>query len=184
MLGKLLKPIFEHFGRRYDYNVDYMMDMDKASPGTLSKIALLNPLSHHRKKAPLVAYHIAKVVSTRHHDCGPCLRLVCNMAQEEGVDRATLVAALQNPAQLQDDLALVAAYAEAVATQDQQKLGELRASMENSYSPGAITEISLAIAFGGFYPTMKRALGAATSCEPVLAELQADLVDAASAVTG
>jgi len=37
----------------------------------------------------------------------------------------------------------------------------------------AMAELSLAIAFGSFYPTMKRALGAATACEPVVAELAA-----------
>jgi len=174
MLRALLKPMFEKFGRRYDYSVDYMMTMDEGSPGILTKMALMNPLSNHQKVAPASAYHLAKVVAMQYFDCGPCLRLSCNMAKEAGVENSLLVAALTSPADLPKDLAQLVAYTKAVVSQDHEQLGALQEVMQQRYSPGAMAEISLAIAFGGFYPTMKRALGAATACEPVVAELRAD----------
>ncbi len=175
MLRAVLKPFYEKFGRRYDYNVDYMVAMDEASPGILSKMALMNALSNHQKVAPVPAYYLAKLAATQHYDCGPCLRLVCNMAIEAGVSNKHIVSALGSSTDLPDDLALVVAYTKAVVTQDHEQLATLHEAMQQHYSPGAMAEISLAIAFGGFYPTMKRALGAATACEPVVAELQSEL---------
>lgn len=172
MLRALLKPLYERFGRRYDYNFDYMINMDEASPGILAKMALMNALSNHQKVAPVPAYFIAKLAATQHYDCGPCLRLVCNMALEAGVSKTHIASALGSAADLPEDLAQVVAYTQAVVTQDHDQLGTLQEAMQRRYSPGAMAEISLAIAFGGFYPTMKRALGAATACEPVVAELQ------------
>lgn len=175
MLRALLKPVFEKFGNRYDYNVDYMSEMDEGSPGVLAKMALMNPLSSHNKVAPKEAYYIAKLVSTHYHDCGPCLRLVCNMAAEAGVGRSLILQTLQAPQELPDNLAEVAAYAQAVVAQDHAQLAELQPRMKSNWSQGAIAEISLAIAFGGFYPMMKRGLGSATACEPVVNELRQQL---------
>jgi len=175
MLRAVLKPLYEKFGRRYDYNVDYMVAMDEGSPGILTKMALMNGLSNHRKVAPVPAYFIAKLAATQHYDCGPCLRLVCNMAIEAGVPKKHIGSALGSQADLPEDLKQVVAYTRAVVTQDHDQIGPLQDAMQQRYSPGAMAEISLAIAFGGFYPTMKRALGAATACEPVVAELQMEL---------
>lgn len=178
MLRALLKPAFERFANRYDYNVDYMSQMDAGSPGILAKMALLVPLSNHNKVAPKNAYFTAKLVGTKHADCGPCLRLVCNMAIEAGVPNAILLKVLQAPQELPEELAQVAAYALAVVTQDHEQLAELQPKMQQDWSDGALAEISLAIAFGSFYPTIKRGLGSATACEPVVAQLSERLAAA------
>ncbi len=53
---------------------------------------------------------------------------------------------------------------------------QARRSWRNSVkqSPAAVTDLALAVAFGAFFPTMKRGLGYAQSCEPVLQELVAN----------
>ncbi len=89
--------------------------------------------------------------------------------------KPVILQALQAPQELPEELAEVAAYAQAVVEQDNAQLAEPQPLMKTNWSQGAMAEISLAIAFGGFYPMMKRGLGSATACEPVVNELRQQL---------
>ena len=172
MFRTLLKPFYKKMGERYDYNVDYMLDMDQASPGILAKLALISPLGSHNKIAGTDAYYLAKLAAISHLDCGPCLRLVSNMAKEAGVANETIVLALTDPEKLPDELTRVVHYATAVVSKDDATVLELAPLVLADWGEGGVAELSLAIAFGGFYPTLKRGLGKASACEPVIQELQ------------
>jgi hypothetical protein len=124
-------------------------------------------------------YFVAKVVATRRSDCGPCLRLVYNMAKEAGIDEAVLRAALQddvtglNNRDQAEEVNLAIRYANAVLDHDLPTVGELGEAILARWGRPTLNEIAGAIAFGQFFPTFKRGLLHAQACEPVLAELVA-----------
>ena len=167
------------FARRYDYDASYMGEYAEASPGGFLRYLMAAPFSQYRKRAPKHVYFAAKVVATRRSDCGPCLRLVYNMAKEAGIDEAVLRAALQDDVtglidrQQAEEVDLAIRYANAVLDHDLPKVGELGEAILARWGRPTLNEIAGAIAFGQFFPTFKRGLLHAQACEPVLAELVA-----------
>ena len=175
-MRSILTPLLKQFGKRYDYDVGYLQAVDRASPGVLWRYLLTTPLTMYRKHAPPAAYFAAKLTATRHYDCGPCARLVCNMALEAGVPRALLVDLLSDAeAELPPEIQQVVAFARAVVEQQPLQAEAPRQAIVRRWGEGALTDLSLAIAYGGFYPTLKRGLGQAEACAPVLAELRTSL---------
>ena len=179
MIKWLLKKALGRFARQYDYNINYMFDMEQHMGGTLWRYALMQPFAQHRGIASAEAYYLAKVVAVKQADCGPCLRLVCNMAREAGVPAERLAHVLRGtPDQLPAPLRSVVSLADAAVAGDALAAEEHRRKVVETYGEGAAAEIALAVAFGGFYPNLKRALGEAAACEPILKELEADLLAA------
>ncbi len=169
------KLILRRFSRRYEYDVTYLQEMAHVAPGAFFSYLLTAPLTRYRKAAPKDAYYTAKLVATRRFDCGPCLRLVVNMAREAGVDESTLRSVLGgNEEQVSDGVRLAMRYANAVIDQSAAELAELGETVASRWGQAAVTDLALAVAFGAFFPTMKRGLGYAQSCEPVLQELAAN----------
>lgn len=165
--------------RRYDYDTSYMGEYAEASPGGFLRYLLAAPFSQYRKRAPKHVYFAAKVVATRRSDCGPCLRLVYNMAKEAGIEEVVLRAALQDDVTALDDreqaeeVDLAIRYANAVVDHDVITVGEVGEAILNRWGRPTLNEIAGAIAFGQFFPTFKRGLLQAQACEPVVAELVA-----------
>ena len=165
--------------RRYDYDTSYMGEYAEASPGGFLRYLLAAPFSQYRKRAPKHVYFAAKVVATRRSDCGPCLRLVYNMAKEAGIEEVVLRAALQDDVTGLDDrteaeeVDLAIRYANAVVDHDVITVGEVGEAILSRWGRPTLNEIAGAIAFGQFFPTFKRGLLHAQACEPVVAELVA-----------
>ncbi len=170
-MSALMIKLLNRFAQRYQYDVGYMQEMERVSPGTLWRYFLLVPLSMHRSHLPPAHYFAAKLVATAAQDCGPCVRLVMNMAMEAGVEEQLLWHVLQNNvAQLDDGMKPIVAFAHAMID-NKPEAQALRQEVVALWGEGAIADLSLAISFGGFYPTLKRGLGHAQSCEPVFADL-------------
>lgn len=171
--------VMNGFARRYDYDVGYMGEYAEASPGGFVRYLFAAPLMQYHKEAPAHVYFAAKAVATRRSDCGPCLRLVLRMAQQAGVETAVMRAALTgDPAILRDpvrvrDVEIAVGFANAVLDHDLIAVNELGDAILERWGRATLNEIAGAIAFGQFFPTFKRGLMHAQSCEPVLAELTA-----------
>lgn len=162
----------DHFAQRYDYDVDYLHEMEADAPGSLWRYLLLAPLSQRCSTAPPEAYFTAKLLATQQQDCGPCVRLVVNMAVQAGVDKNLLLGLLRGDADdLHEDTVLVINFTRQILAQE--SATDYGAAIAQRWGAGAVADLSLAIAFGGFYPTLKRGLGHAQSCEPVVRELTA-----------
>jgi hypothetical protein len=165
------------FANRYDYDASYMGEYAEASPGGFLRYLVAMPFAQYRKKAPLHVYFAAKLVATRRADCGPCLRLVYNMAREADVDEVVIRAALMddvsglNDRIQAEDVDLAVRYANAVLDQDLITVGDVGEAILNRWDRATLNEIAGAIAFGQFFPTLKRGLLHAQTCEPVLREL-------------
>ena len=127
--------------------------------------------AQYRKAAPKDAYFAAKLVSARRADCGPCLKLVVNMAREAGVAESTLISILSEDDQVSESVRLGMEFAAAVTDRSAVELAELKQSVIEQWGRAALADLSLAVAFGAFFPTLKRGLGHAESCQPVLQSL-------------
>ena len=170
----LFKALLRSFANRYHYDVNYIEEMDRNAPGTLFRYLLAAPLGQYNRTAPTELFWSAKVTATQAQDCGPCVRLVYNMATEAGVCAEQLAALLtESEETMSEETRLGRLYAQAVLTQDAPGLADLGEQIEGRWGKGAIAELALAVAYGAFYPTLKRGLGHAQSCEPLIAEIRA-----------
>ncbi|HEX8181090.1 MAG TPA: hypothetical protein VF525_16200, partial [Pyrinomonadaceae bacterium] len=122
-----------------------------------------------RRRLPAAPYHVARLVATRHEDCGACVQIEVNLARKSHVPVAVLRAVLNDRAdELPPDLADVYHFARAVVAAEDQP--ELRERLRAHYGAEAFVELALGIAAARVFPTTKRALGYATSC--ALVEVQ------------
>ena len=102
-------------------------------------------------------------------DCGPCLQLVTNMAREAKVDETTLKSILHDDQEnLSDEVRLAMRFANAVIDQARVETAETSETVVQQWGKAALTDMSLAVTFGTFFPMLKRGLGHAQSCESVI----------------
>lgn len=168
----IAKFMLSDFSKSYDYDVQYLENMAAVSPGAFYRYLLCAPLAAYRKVAPEEIYLIVKMVATKQFDCGPCLRLTINMARqaklEDGLIHAVL---LGNENDVSDDVVLGMRYANAVVKQSAAELLDLEAQIVQRWGEATLTEFAIAVAFAAFFPILRRGLGHAHSCEPVMQEL-------------
>ncbi len=168
----IAKFMLSDFAKNYDYDVEYLEHMAEVSPGAFYRYLLCTPFATYRKKAPGQVYLVAKMVATKHFDCGPCLRLVINMAREAKLEDGIIHAALAgNESDVPEDMVIGMRYANAVVDQNAAELIDLEAQIVQRWGEAALTEMAIAVAFAAFFPILRRGLGHAHSCEPVMKEL-------------
>ena len=163
MFNRIFERLIERQEQRLGGSLDYLRELREVSTPAFLKVALLTPFTNHRKRLPKTAYHLAKIIVTRHADCGTCLQMALNVSANDGVPehyiRAVLNRRLEElPIALQE----VCEYAQLIA----QGLDDdaLRARLVERYGTEGLSELAMAIASAQIYPTLKRAMGHATSC--------------------
>jgi alkylhydroperoxidase family enzyme len=148
-------------------SLEYLRHIARTSPSAFFKFALFTPLSRHRKKLPVNAYHVARMVATQNEDCGTCVQIVVNVARQEKVPVEILKAVLESrPDDLPPDLRDVYHFADEVvkATYAEEAY---RGRLRERYGEEGLVELALAIASARVFPVTKRALGYALSCSKV-----------------
>ena len=172
MIARTLKRSFARFGSRYGYDTGYMQELvDKDRNGAL-KLALASSFTRHRFRLPPAPYFAAKIVATRYADCGSCLKLAIDMAVEAGVplqDIRRLLVGSEQEAPL--EMRLAARYARAVSEHDP-ALPEIIEECMRRWGKRGIAGLAAAVTGGQFFPMLKRGLGHASACMPVLAWLR------------
>jgi alkylhydroperoxidase family enzyme len=152
-------------------SLDYLRHVARTSLPAFFKFALFTPLASHRRALPADAYHVARLVATRHEDCGTCVQIEVNLARRDGVAPEILRAAIgRRPDSLPPPLADVYRFDEAVVEAGGEE-GEWRERVRGHYGEEALVEMALGIAAARVFPTTKRALGYATSCALVSVEV-------------
>ncbi len=154
------------FGQAYGYDASYLIDLNRASPGAFEAFAASQPLGHYRSELSLEAHFVARITTMQAEDCGPCGQLNLLMAVEAGVDRELLEWLIHEPDRLPQELARVRAHVRQVLGQDPvdpEGVEALRASLGDA----AFAELATAIVGSLIYPTLKRAMLASMSCEPL-----------------
>jgi alkylhydroperoxidase family enzyme len=145
-------------------SVEYLRHVARNSIPAFLKFALFTPLSRHRSRLPADAYHVARLVAVRAEDCGSCVQIELNLARKSGVAAGVLRAVLDDrPEDLAPPLADVYRFARAVASQADDP--ELREHLRARHGEQGLIDLAFAVAAARVFPTVKRALGYATSCE-------------------
>lgn len=164
MVRWLLHRIIHRFERHYGYDATYMHEILDASIGAFFKLFLAQAMNLHRGDVPADAVHAARITTARYEDCGPCAQLVVNMALEAGVAPAVVRAVVARDfAALSIDARIGLTLADAVLAHT--SADEPRADALQRYGKRGLVTLSFAIAATRTYPTLKRALGHAHTCE-------------------
>src|SRR6266481_4264931 len=102
LIGKRLAVAEKDLGA----SLDYIRHILSVSPAAFFKFARVMPLAEYRKALPAAPCHVARLVATRHEDCGACVQIEINLAKKDGVSPEVLRAVLAGePSALPDDLA-------------------------------------------------------------------------------
>jgi alkylhydroperoxidase family enzyme len=164
MIRSTLHRVIRTFERRYDYDASYMHEIADRSLPAFVKLALAQAMNTHREGVSLDALFAARIAAVRFEDCGPCAQLVVNMALEAGVDPDVVRAIVaRDLAKLPPDALLGLRLADAVLAHA--PTDDERAAVLARFGEKGLITLAYAIAATRIYPTMKRALGHARTCE-------------------
>jgi len=163
LIGKRLDAVEKELG----VEVDYLRHILEVSPRAFFRFVKVMPLAEYRGSLPAAPLHVARLVATRHEDCGACVQIEVNLARKDGVAPAVVRAVLDRDlAALDEELREAYLFAEAVVTQSDAQ-DALREAVRRRHGEVGLVELSLALAVCRIFPTVKRALGHARSCSAV-----------------
>ncbi len=164
MIRAILHRSIAKFERHYDYDATYMHEILDSSVGAFVKLLLAQAMNAHRDSVPMATLYAARIAAVRHEDCGPCAQLTVNMALEAGVGASTVRAIVARDfSAMSDEAALGLRLAEAVLAN--RNCDPERDEVVRRYGARALVTLAYAIAGTRTYPTMKRVLGHAHTCE-------------------
>lgn len=167
MLRWIIRRKLDGVERDLGESADYLRFMVDASLPSFLKFTKVLSVAEHRRKLPLDAHHVARLVATRDEDCGTCVRVEIRLAKTAGVPVDVIRAVVEGaPERLPDRLADVYRFTESVVTARYDE-DALRRRIRDAYGDAALIELALAIAACRVFPVVKRTLGFATSCSTV-----------------
>jgi alkylhydroperoxidase family enzyme len=175
MLRHIILRRIETEERTLGMSLDYLRHILHNSRSAFLKFSLFLPLARHRRTLPAAPYHIARLVATQEADCGTCVQAEVNLARQAGVATAVLEAVIQQRVEeLEPEFANIYRFTQAVvaATGEEE---ELRPWLRAQYGEAGMVELALSIATARVYPTVKRALGYATSCDRVAIQVEPEV---------
>jgi len=164
MIKWFLRKGVQAFGKKYKYDVGYMMEVINASTAAglrLSTLPLVSQYQHPKKAIGVWAG--AAFASTLDGDCGPCAQLIADMSIEAGIPPSKLRMCVEGQAAKAGDVGLGFRYAQA-AISASPETSKLLMEIEALYGRKAVVSAAFAAASGRFYPVLKRALGENASC--------------------
>jgi hypothetical protein len=164
MIRPILHAVIRRFERRFDYDAAYMHEILDASLGAFVKLILAQAMNSHREGVALDALFAARIAAARFEDCGPCAQLVVNMALTAGVAPPMVRAIVaRDVTRMSSDALLGTRLADAVLAHE--STDEIRHEVLARYGEKGLVTLAYSIAGTRIYPTMKRALGHAHTCE-------------------
>ena len=167
MIRALLHRGARAFGRRYDYDVDYMHHVIDTSATAGLALSLLPLVSQYKgPKAARSVWAGALLASTLDGDCGPCAQLVVDFALENRVDENALLAAVDGRLDEAGDVGLGFQFARAAIARSYEP-NAFADTIRARFGEQALVAASFAAASGRFYPVFKRGLGSGHACQQI-----------------
>lgn len=168
MFKSIVKGRIRAFAARYRYDASYMEALFDASPAAFFKFLKLSSAAQHREAAPIDAYYAAKIAGARFEDCGPCIQLVVNMAEEAGMPKHQIEAVLlRRYDEMNPDTALGFRFAEAVIARAG-ALDEVQDAIRYAWGEKGLIDLTFSLQFGRMFPMVKLGLGRAAACSRVM----------------
>ena len=181
MLNVLLERLFKTQERVTGESMDFVRDLRRTAPGGFWRFALFTPMASYRRALPVEAYAVAKIAAAHAEDCGPCLQTTVNLAQADGVSDTIIRAAVLGDINAMDERTGAAfAFARAICARDFPS-EDLRPKLLAWWGEAGLAELSLAICSSRLFPTLKRGLGHAQSCQRVIVGMETLQVTAPNA---
>jgi hypothetical protein len=166
MLRSIFHNQIKKLEKSFGYDASYMHEILDASPKAFWKFGLFQVMSQHRESVSREAAFAASITAARHEDCGPCTQLVVDMALRAGVAKSVLRAIVARDfSQMSADAALGVRLAD--ATLAHEPTDELRAEVLKRFGKKGLISLAYAISSSRVYPTVKRVMGHAHTCERV-----------------
>ena len=167
ILTRVLRRQIDAFEHHYHYDMGYAHRMLRASLGAFLRFAMFSRCAQVRQGISAAPWFAARIAAALYEDCGPCTQLVVRMAEEAGVEGATLRAIVtDDEASLDPDTRLALSFAQAVLTQAPD-CAALHDEAVLRWGERGVVSLALIIANTRVYPTRKRALGYAHACSRV-----------------
>lgn len=164
MIKWILRKNILSFGKKYDYDVGYMIDVINTSAGAGLRLSTVPLISQYQTpKNAIGVWAGAAFASTLDGDCGPCAQLIADMSIEAGVPPSQLRLCVEGQAALAGDVGLGFRYAQA-AIAASPETPELLKEIDELYGRKAVVSAAFAAASGRFYPVLKRGLGEHVAC--------------------
>jgi len=164
MIKPLIHAFLRRLERRYGYDASYLHELANISLPAFRRFATVQRALAW-PKAPRDAWHAAALAGALTEDCGPCVQIATDRAIEAGV-KPDILAALLSGHPTDADAQLAFDYARALLTASD-TLDDLREQVEARWSKRALVALTYAAMAARNFPTLKRALGHAKSCQRV-----------------
>ncbi|WP_245226962.1 hypothetical protein [Parasedimentitalea maritima] len=176
MIRWFLQRATRAFGRKYQYDVSYMLDVIDVSRSAGARLALYPAVISYRglKNADEVIAG-ALLASTLDGDCGPCTQLVIDMWIDAGVSSEKLRTCADGYSELAGDVGLGYRFAVAAIAGDLET-DRMAQEITKKFGRKGLVAVAYASASGRFYPVFKRSLGHGATCSRLRFGKQEELV--------
>jgi alkylhydroperoxidase family enzyme len=164
MLGYFLGKQIDKAEKQLGASLDFLRHVARVSIPDLLRLRRLSLLANHRSALPPAPFHVARLVAVMSEDCGECVQIELNLARKAGVRAEHLQAVLaMRPSDLPEELGDVYLFAECVV-QNSGDIEPIRSKMRHRYGERGLVELAMALALARTFPTVKRGLGYASTC--------------------
>lgn len=165
MLKSFFKKQMRAFGRRWNYDVSYMIDIiDRAGVRAIMPMQAVQKISGYRRGVPKGVYFAAGLAGAVRGDCGPCAQLGVSMALAQGIDPALVRNIVSgNRDALPSDVALAYDLAVATLARDPACV-DLSNRVRERFGEEGLVSLAYAIVASQIYPTFKYAIGHGHAC--------------------
>jgi len=167
MLSWWMSRQIDRFEQEFDYDMAYGRDLLATSTRAAVLFFRATAIGKYREGVSTEAWYAAKLVSSRHEDCGPCTQLNATLAERDGVPDEIVRAVLSKDFdRMPDDVVLSVRFANAVLHRDP-AANELRLAVVERFGRHGLVSLSFAMIAARMYPILKYALGHGHACSVV-----------------
>jgi len=167
MLNRIIEGRIQAAERDLGVPLDYVRYLARTSLKNVMRLTRFQRLADAGGSVPASATGVATIVGSMADDCGTCVQISVNIAKQHGVSPDIIRAAVQRRREdLADELRDVFDFADGVTS----GIGvddDLRERIRARWGDQGLIDLSMTVAMHRVYPTLKRALGYAKSCELV-----------------
>lgn len=152
------------FEKKMGASMDHLRHIMRVSLPDLFRLRKFSQLANRRTALPPAPFHVARLVAVMAEDCGDCVQVEVNLSKEDGLASDLIKAVVEmRPSDLPEELGDVYLFTECII-HNSGDVEPLRAKMRQRYGERGLVELAMAIAMARSFPTLKRGMGYATSC--------------------
>lgn len=167
MLKSMIARKISAFEREWNYPMDYARELLGLGVAVLRRFMNAQAIGNYCAGISKQASYAAKILGVIAGDCGPCVQLVVDMAQRDGVPPDVLESLVAGDLEhLPADIRLPAMFARSLLARSPD-LPTLRDRMRADYGTQGLVSVAFAVINASMYPVLKAALGHGDRCAKI-----------------